>query len=68
MNEAEAMRQYVEAVNEQLKEFGASPIREEINEFTEEMQYVVELGDRPEFYDSYDDAYEAVQRHLEAGG
>lgn len=60
------MRQYVEAVNEQLKEFGASPIREEINEFTEEMQYVVELGDRPEFYDSYDDAYEAVQRHLEA--
>ena len=66
VNEAEAMRQYVEAVNEQLKEFGASPIREEINEFTEEMQYVVELGDRPEFYDSYDDAYEAVQRHLEA--
>lgn len=66
VNEAEAMRQYVEAVNEQLKEFGASPIREERNEFTEEMQYVVELGDRPEFYDSYDDAFEAVQRHLEA--
>lgn len=66
VNEKEAMREYVEAVNEQLKEFGASPIREEINEFTEEMQYVVELGDRPEFYDSYDDAYEAVQRHLEA--
>lgn len=66
VNEAEAMRQYVEAVNEQLKEFGASPIREERNEFTEEMQYVVELGDRPEFYDTYDDAYEAVLRHLEA--
>ena len=66
VNEKEAMRQYVEAVNEQLKEFGASPIREEMNEFTEEMQYVVELGDRPEFYDSYDDAFEAVQRHLEA--
>ena len=29
------------------------------------MQYVVELGDRPEFYDTYDDAYEAVLRHLE---
>ena len=66
VDEAEAMRQYVEAVNEQLKEFGASPIREERNEFTEEMQYVVELGDRPEFYDTYDDAYEAVLRHLEA--
>ena len=66
VNEAEAMRQYVEDVNEQLKEFGASPIREERNEFTEEMQYVVELGDRPEFYDTYDDAYEAVLRHLEA--
>lgn len=66
VDEKEAMRQYVEAVNEQLKEFGASPIREEMNEFTEEMQYVVELGDRPEFYDSYDDAFEAVQRHLEA--
>lgn len=66
VNEKEAMREYVEAVNEQLKEFGASPIREEMNEFTEEMQYVVELGDRPEFYDSYDDAYEAVLRHLEA--
>lgn len=66
VDEKEAMRQYVEAVNEQLKEFGASPIREERNEFTEEMQYVVELGDRPEFYDTYDDAYEAVLRHLEA--
>lgn len=66
VDEKEAMRQYVEAVNEQLREFGASPIREEMNEFTEEMQYVVELGDRPEFYDSYDDAFEAVQRHLEA--
>mgnify|MGYP003203858566 FL=1 len=64
-DEKEAMREYVEAVNEQLKEFGASPIREEMNEFTEEMQYVVELGDRPEFYDTYDDAYEAVLRHLE---
>lgn len=64
-DEKEAMREYVEAVNEQLKEFGASPIREERNEFTEEMQYVVELGDRPEFYDSYEDAFEAVQRHLE---
>ena len=66
VDENEAMRQYVEAVNEQLREFGANPIREERNEFTEEMQYVVELGDRPEFYDSYDDAFEAVQRHLEA--
>lgn len=66
VNEKEAMREYVEAVNEQLKELGASPIREEMNEFTEEMQYVVELGDRPEFYDTYDDAYEAVLRHLEA--
>lgn len=66
VDEKEAMRQYVEAVNEQLKEFGASPIREEMNEFTEEMQFVVELGDRPEFYDTYDDAYEAVLRHLEA--
>lgn len=66
VDEKEAMRQYVEDVNEQLKEFGASPIREERNEFTEEMQYVVELGDRPEFYDTYDDAYEAVLRHLEA--
>lgn len=65
VDEKEAMREYVEAVNEQLKEFGASPIREEMNEFTEEMQYVVELGDRPEFYDTYDDAYEAVLRHLE---
>lgn len=64
-DEKEAMKQYVEAVNEQLREFGASPIREEMNEFTEEMQYVVELGDRPEFYDTYDDAYEAVLRHLE---
>lgn len=64
-DEKEAMREYVKAVNEQLKEFGASPIREEMNEFTEEMQYVVELGDRPEFYDTYDDAYEAVLRHLE---
>ena len=50
---------------EVLKEFGVSPIREEMNEFTEEMQYVVELGDRPEFYDTYGDAYEAVLRHLE---
>lgn len=66
VDEKEAIRKYVEAVNEQLKEFGASPIREERNEFTEEMQYVVELGDRPEFYDTYDDAYEAVLRHLEA--
>lgn len=66
VDEKEAMRQYVEDVNEQLKEFGASPIREERNEFTDEMQYVVELGDRPEFYDTYDDAYEAVLRHLEA--
>lgn len=65
VDEKEAMREYVEAVNEQLREFGASPIREEMNEFTEEMQFVVELGDRPEFYDSYDDAYEAVLRHLE---
>lgn len=65
VDEKEAMKQYVEAVNEQLREFGASPIREEMNEFTEEMQYVVELGDRPEFYDTYDDAYEAVLRHLE---
>ena len=65
VDEKEAMKQYVEAVNEQLREFGASPIREERNEFTEEMQFVVELGDRPEFYDSYDDAYEAVLRHLE---
>lgn len=65
VDEKEAMREYVEAVNEQLKEFGASSIREEMNEFTEEMQYVVELGDRPEFYDTYDDAYEAVLRHLE---
>lgn len=64
-DEKEAMREYVEAVNEQLKEFGASPIREAMDEFTEEMQYVVELGDRPEFYDSYEDAFEAVQRHLE---
>lgn len=66
VEEKEAMKQYVEAVNEQLREFGASPIREERNEFTEEMQFVVELGDRPEFYDTYDDAYEAVLRHLEA--
>lgn len=66
VDEKEAMRKYVEAVNEQLKEFGASPIREEMNEFTEEMQYVVELGGRPEFYDTYDDAHEAVLRHLEA--
>ncbi len=65
VDEKEAMKQYVEAVNEQLREFGASPIREKMNEFTEEMQYVVELGDRPEFYDTYDDAYEAVLRHLE---
>lgn len=65
VDEKDAMREYVEAVNEQLKEFGVSPIREERNEFTEEMQYVVELGDRPEFYDSYDEAYEAVLRHLE---
>ena len=65
VDEKEAMKQYVEAVNEQLREFGASSIREEMNEFTEEMQYVVELGDRPEFYDTYDDAYEAVLRHLE---
>lgn len=66
VDENEAMRQYVEAAAEVLKEFGASPIREERNEFTEEMQFVVELGDRPEFYDTYDDAYEAVLRHLEA--
>ncbi|WMB15123.1 hypothetical protein [Akkermansia muciniphila] len=65
VDEKEAMKQYVEAVNEQLREFVASPIREKMNEFTEEMQYVVELGDRPEFYDTYDDAYEAVLRHLE---
>lgn len=65
VDEKDAMREYVEAVNEQLKEFGVSPIREERNEFTEEMQYVVELGDKPEFYDSYDEAYEAVLRHLE---
>lgn len=66
VDEKTALKQYVNAVNEQLKEFGVSPIREERNEFTEEMQFVVELGDNPEFYDSYDDAFEAVQRHLEA--
>ena len=59
------LKQYVEAVNEQLREFGASPIREEMNEFTEEMQYVVELGDRPEIFDEYEDAFEAVLGHLE---
>lgn len=66
VDEKTALKQYVNAVNEQLKEFGVSPIREERNEFTEEMQFVVELGGNPEFYDSYDDAFEAVQRHLEA--
>ena len=64
-DEKENQRMAVEAAMEVLKEFGVSPIREEMNEFTEEMQYVVELGDRPEFYDTYDDAYEAVLRHLE---
>ena len=55
----------VEAAMEVLKEFGVSPIREEKNEFTEEMQYVVELGDRPEIFDEYEDAFKAVLGHLE---
>lgn len=64
-DEKENQRMAVEAAMEVLKEFGVSPIREEKNEFTEEMQYVVELGDRPEIFDEYEDAYEAVLRHLE---
>ena len=64
-DEKEVQKLAVEAAMEMLKEFGVSPIREERNEFTEEMQYVVELGDRPEIFDEYEDAFEAVLGHLE---
>ena len=64
-DEKEDQRMAVEAAMEVLKEFGVSPIREEKNEFTEEMQYVVELGDRPEIFDEYEDAFKAVLGHLE---
>ena len=64
-DEKEEQRMAVEAAMEVLKEFGVSPIREEKNEFTEEMQYVVELGDRPEIFDEYEDAFKAVLGHLE---
>jgi len=64
-DEKEEQKLAVEAAMEMLKEFGVSPIREERNEFTEEMQYVVELGDRPEIFDEYEDAFEAVLGHLE---
>lgn len=64
-DEKEEQKLAVEAAMEILKEFGVSPIREERNEFTEEMQYVVELGDRPEIFDEYEDAFEAVLGHLE---
>lgn len=65
VDEKEEQRKRVEAAMEVLKEFGVSPIREEKNEFTEEMQYVVELGDRPEIFDEYEDAFKAVLGHLE---
>ena len=65
VDEKEEQRKRVEAAMEMLKEFGVSPIREEKNEFTEEMQYVVELGDRPEIFDEYEDAFKAVLGHLE---
>ena len=65
VDEKEEQRERVEAAMEMLKEFGVSPIREEKNEFTEEMQYVVELGDRPEIFDEYEDAFKAVLGHLE---
>ena len=65
VDEKEEQKLAVEAAMEMLKEFGVSPIREERNEFTEEMQYVVELGDRPEIFDEYEDAFEAVLGHLE---
>ena len=64
-DEKEVQKLAVEAAMEMLKEFGVSPIREERNEFTEEMQYVVELGDRPEIFDEYEDAFKAVLGHLE---
>lgn len=66
VDEKEVMRRHVEAVNDQLKEFGVSPIREEVNDFTEDVQFVVGLGEREEVFDSYDEAYEAVLLHVEA--